>query len=284
MVPTPIDRPDLGLIRTYVTFLDGKGVGRPGYMDLDRSTLQVVAVSASPLLDVGQPGAFDESGVLPTCFVSLDDRHVLMYYVGYELGTQIRYRMLTGLAISEDGGESFRRYSQTPVLERSDAELLFRCGTFVLRESGKFRMWYIAGSSWTRVGDKDLPRYLIHSLESEDGLRWGGAGEIALDILDEDEHGFGRPWVFRENGAYRMFYSIRRRSVAAYRLGYAESADGREWIRRDAELGLDAGPDSYDRDAIMYAVPLDVDDRQYCFYNGNDFGREGFAVALREDR
>lgn len=283
MVPTPIDRPNLGVIRTYVTFLDAGGIGRPGYMDLDRTTLQVLEVSSSPLIDIGQPGAFDESGVIPTCVVPLDDRHTLMYYVGYELGARFRYRMLTGLAISEDGGESFRRYSQTPILERSDKELLFRCGTFVLREADRFRMWYIAGSEWAHVNGKDLPEYTIKYLESANGLAWEPEGALTLDITSPDEHGFGRPWVVRTLSGYRMFYSVRRKSFAAYRLGYADSADGRLWERRDENLGLDAGPDSFDDRAIMYAATIELNGLTYCFYNGNDYGRDGFAVAVRED-
>jgi hypothetical protein len=284
MVPTPVDRPDLGLIRTYVTFVDGKGVGRPGYVDLDRETLSVVSVSNKPLLDVGLPGTFDENGVTPTCVVSLDDRHLVMYYVGYELGTKIRYRLLSGAAISEDGGLTFRRYSQSPILERSDHELLFRCGPFVMPEAGKFRMWYIAGSGWTRINGNELPQYSIKYLESSDGLTWGPTGASAIEVSQADEHGLGRPWVLRtESGGYDMFYCVRRRSHAAYRLGHAESDDGLTWRRRDADLGLDAGPEPYDNKAIMYAAPIRVGNRTYCFYNGNDFGREGFAVAIRED-
>jgi hypothetical protein len=79
-----------------------------------------------------------------------------------------------------------------------------------------------------------------------------------------------------------MFYSIRRRSLSAYRLGYAESSDGRTWIRKDDKLDLDVSPGQFDSDAIMYAAPIDIDGRMYVFYNGNDFGRAGFAVAALE--
>ena len=283
MVPIPMDRPSDGIVRVYVTFCDSGGIGRPGYMDLDRRTLAVVRVSPRPLLDLGAPGTFDENGVLPTSVVAIDDRYHLMYYVGYELGTRIRYRMLTGVAISEDGGETFRRHSTVPVLERSPQELFFRCGTFVTRMDGRYRMWYIAGSGWVRIDGKDLPEYRIKQLDSEDGLVWGPEGNLALDITRDDEHGFGRPWVVRNEAGYRMYYSVRRKSFAAYRLGYAESSNGHDWIRKDEDIGLDVGPDDYDSRAIMYAAPLELGGRTYCFYNGNEFGRDGFAVAIRDD-
>jgi hypothetical protein len=31
----------------------------------------------------------------------------------------------------------------------------------------------------------------------------------------------------------------------------------------------------------MYAAVIDVDGRRYCFYNGDDFGRAGIALAER---
>ena len=57
----------------------------------------------APVLDIGQPGSFNENGVLACSVVDAGGNRVFMYYVGFELGTKIRYRLLTGLAISENG-------------------------------------------------------------------------------------------------------------------------------------------------------------------------------------
>ena len=98
--------------------------------------------------------------------------------------------------------------------------------------------------------------------------------------LGEDEHGFGRPWVIqRAPDHYQLYFSVRKISVAAYRLGYAESRDGINWVRKDTDMGLDVSPGSFDSDAIMFSAPVEVGGKTYCFYNGNDFGRDGFAVA-----
>ena len=35
-------------------------------------------------------------------------------------------------------------------------------------------------------------------------------------------------------------------------------------------------------DAIMYAAPIEIDGKLYVFYNGNNFGRDGFAAAVLE--
>ena len=283
MLPTPVLRDD-GSIRVYVTCCDEAMVGRPGYVDLSQEDpTRVLRVSREPLLDVGQPGAFDENGVAAVSVVRAGPAGWRMYFVGFELGTRIRYRLLAGLAESDDGA-TFRRVMRTPVLERSDAELYFRCGNQVVVEGNTHRMWYVAGSEWTEVNGKSMPVYAVKYLESGDGLHWANAGRPCLDISDADEHGFGRPWVMRADSGYEMFLSVRRRSVGAYRLGYATAPDGLAWTRRDHELGLDVSQDGFDSQAIMYSAVIETPAGRFLFYNGNDFGRDGFAVAVLESR
>ena len=101
-------------------------------------------------------------------------------------------------------------------------------------------------------------------------------------MRDSDEHGYGRPYVIRENGLYRLFYSIRRRSVAAYRLGYAESVDGINWRRLDDQLNFDVSMEGWDSEAVMYSAVITLEDKTYMFYNGNNFGETGFGVAMLE--
>lgn len=282
MLPTPLLIPELGIVRIFINCCDEAGVSRPGFVDVlpDAPTV-VVNRSSDPLMDIGHPGTFDENGVLCTSVLRAPDGRLYMYYVGFELGTRIRYRLLTGLAISEDNGVSFTRYSVTPVLERSPDELFFRCGPCVRLENGLFRMWYVAGSEWLVVGGKPMPRYCIKYLESMNGLEWGSTGRLVLDITREDEHGFGRPWVVQSAAGYAMYYSVRRKSFGAYRMGFATSLDALNWDRHDEDLGLDVEPGGFDSDAIMYAAVIYLDGKEVCYYNGNEFGRAGFGAAIR---
>jgi hypothetical protein len=283
MIPTPVRLND-DVIRVFVTFCDATGIGRPGYVDVSsKNPLQVLGVSQQPLLELGKPGTFDENGMLTCGVTDLGNGRMFMYYVGFELGTKIRYRLLTGLAISEDGGSTFSRFAPTPVLERSAEEVYFRGGPYCLYGPIRFRLWYVAGSEWIDLDGKSMPVYDIRYAESDDGIHWPDQGKVQIPITEPDEHGFGRPCVIaKPGGGYRMFYSVRRRSFGAYRLGYAESADGNAWVRMDEELNLDVTPDAFDSDAIMYAAPIEIDGKLYVFYNGNNFGRDGFAVAVLE--
>jgi hypothetical protein len=170
-----------------------------------------------------------------------------------------------------------------PVTDRSDAEPLNRTSAFVRRHEGRFQMWYVGGDAWTAVDGKPLPVYNMRFLESEDGIEWGPEGSVCMDFDRDDEHAFGRPWVWEEGGGLAMMYSVRTRSKD-YRLGLARSADGgRSWERHDDEVGIDVSAEGWDSEMIAYGSVVTVGDRTYLFYNGNARGKTGFGYAVREE-
>jgi predicted GH43/DUF377 family glycosyl hydrolase len=268
------------VIRVYCGFRDASGVGRAGYVDIDgHNPSRVVAVSADPVLDVGRPGTFDENGVIPCAVVRRDGRFY-MYYAGYQLGHKVRFLVLGGLAVSADGTK-FERVHEVPVTERTDDELYFRVIHCIFEDQGRWRTWYGGGREFVRDGERTLPVYDIRYMESPDGFTFPFTGSAVLTLATDDEHRVGRPQVIKTGDLYRMFYaagSIRH----GYRLGYAESADGFNWTRKDAELGIDVSADGWDSQMIAYPNPVQFGDRFYLFYNGNEYGRAGFGYAELE--
>lgn len=271
-------------IRVFVACLDEAKVGRVGYVDVSaRDPRQLLAVAERPALDVGAPGTFDDNGVNPLWLIEHEGR-LYLYYVGWQLGTRVRYYLFCGLAVSEDGGQSFARVSQAPLLDRADGELFVRTAPCVRREDGVWKMWYIGGDSWVEGRGKQLPRYGLRYLESDDPRRWRGPSRLVMDVRGGDEHGFGRPFIVRDavhdGGRYRMWYSVRTIS-AGYRLGYAESADGLAWERMDEAVGIAPSREGWDSEMVCYSFLQPTRYGIYLFYNGNDYGGTGFGVAVQ---
>src|SRR5574341_1199040 len=141
-VPTPL-MIDETTIRLYVAFLDQTKVGRVGFVDVDaRDPLKKLRISASPVLDIGDPGTFDDSGVTPMCIVP-HEKALYLYYTGWQNGVKVRYYLFTGLAISVDGGYQFTRLSRAPVLDRSDGELFIRTAAHVHAAEECWKIWYV---------------------------------------------------------------------------------------------------------------------------------------------
>jgi hypothetical protein len=96
--------------------------------------------------------------------------------------------------------------------------------------------------------------------------------------------------VINHGDRYHMWYCFRhsrdfRDGAGAYRIGYAESADGVAWRRMDDACGLDVAPTGWESTMTCYPSVFAVDDRIVMIYNGNSFGQTGFGYAvLEEDR
>lgn len=279
-LPTP-EILDTGLLRIYFAALDENRYGRIGHVDLDPDVpTRVVSEAAEPVLDVGQAGTFDDCGVNPSCLTNVSGRRCL-YYIGWQRCQRKPYQLFAGLA-QPDGRGGFCRVSSAPILDRTHAEPYLRSATSILHEEGQYRAWYVSALGWTEVQGTPYPNYVVRHAVSADGRHWSDGGPICIGHDSPDEFGIGRPWVVRDPEGYRMWYSIRSRS-APYRIGYAESADGLNWTRKDAEAGIVRSESGWDSEMICYPAVIDVHGRRLMFYNGNGHGRSGFGVAVLED-
>ena len=277
-VPTPLLRTD-NTIRVFVAFLDSAQIGRIGYVDVDAADpTRVLRVSAQPVLDIGADGMFDDNGVIPMCVVSFEDK-LYLFYTGWQLGHKVRYCLLTGLALSQDQGETFSRVSPVPVLERAEGETFVRSTPSIIRCGSQWKMWYIAGDKWIDDGGTKKPSYGLRYQESSSLTVWKNRGRPVFDPGTDDEFGLSRPCVYMEKTQYRMIYSVRSRS-AGYRLGYAESEDGLHWLRKDEEIGIDVSKSGWDSEMLCFGTVIGVGKKRYLFYNGNHYGKSGFGVAV----
>ena len=276
-VPNPVVQSDR--IRVFISLLDDEQIGRVGYVDLARADpTEVIGLSPDPVFDIGGAGMFDDNGVTASCVVDVDDKRYL-YYFGWQLGVHVRYYLFAGVATWNDDTGVFERLSEVPILDRVDGERFIRSAPFVFSDGDRHEMWYVSGDEWINVQGKRVPSYDLRYVRSDDPLHWGEeAGIVCIEPELPDEYGFGRPYVRKERGSYRMWYSIRTRSMG-YRIGYAESDDGIDWERMDQDVGITVSDSGWDSEMLCFPSVVDVDGERYMFYNGNDFGATGFGVA-----
>jgi len=83
--------------------------------------------------------------------------------------------------------------------------------------------------------------------------------------------------LLKEGGLYKMWYCCRG---GLYRIGYAESSDGKRFQRMDNEVGLGVTPGAWDGDMVEYAFVFDYKKNRYMVYNGNDYGKTGLGLAV----
>lgn len=238
---------------------------------------KVIQISDKPILSPGKVGTFDDSGVSLSCMLTIKARKHL-YYLGWNLGVTVPWRNSIGLAIMNDNGQ-FERFSEAPLLDRHHVDPYSISYPFVLEDRGVYRMWYGSNLNWGKE-QRDMA-HLIKYAESEDGINWNRTGHIALHFKNDNEYAMSRPFVIKEDGIYKMWYSYRGQ---AYRIGYAESEDALNWTRMDEEVGIDVSESGWDSETIEYPYIFDHRGQRYMLYNGNGYGKTGFGLAVLETR
>lgn len=276
--PTPLVRAD-GTVRVFFSPRDAQNRSSIFFLDLavDGDRFEVLRVSDAPLLEPGQRGSFDDSGVTVSCVIADGDRR-LVYYLGWSLAVTVPFRNFIGLATARGDDATLTRLSPAPILDRSAIDPFTLGYPWVLRDGEQWRMWYGSHLSW---GERGLEmRHVIKEAHSRDGLSWERSGRVAIPLGQPPEFAVSRPCVLRDPDRFRMWYA---RRDPDYRIGYAESEDGSRWTREDGAFVLAGQAGGWDAESSTYPAVFDLRGGRYLLYNGNGYGRSGFGLARLEN-
>ncbi|MFN4972679.1 MAG: hypothetical protein ACK45I_02850 [Bacteroidota bacterium] len=280
--PTAIELKDR--IRIYFSARDKYGESLPTFIDVSKDNpSNILYEHKQPVLEKGRKGTFDENGIIPSYIVK-NEAKFYFYYAGWSRCQNVPYKNFTGLAISDDDGLTFKKYSEGPVIGMDVYNPLSATGPCIVKLNNEYRCIYSTGIDWIKINNKMEHTYLLRYASSNDGVNW----KFDTRNIIEAENEFMahcKPACFNENGIYHMWFSkrgshnFRESGNNSYRLGYATSTDFISWSRKDDECGIDVSENSWDSDMICYPNIIKINDKLIMFYNGNGFGKSGFGYA-----
>lgn len=268
----------------------GKFLSHVAFVDFDADMRNIIGISKHTVIELGRLGCFDEHGIFPINVLQEEDR-VLAYTTGWNRKISVPADAAIGLAISHDNGYTFQKHGNGPIMAASLHEPFLIGDACVAVYGGRYHMWYIHGTAWKKFVDSDQPErvYKIAHATSEDGMNWLREGrQIIADRLNADECQ-ALPTVFHRNEIYHMYFCYRQahdfrtQSDNSYRIGYAYSDDLVNWKRDDSNAGIDVSEDGWDSQMQCYPHVFKSGEIVYMLYNGNEFGRSGFGLAVLDE-
>ena len=269
----------------------GKYLSHVSFVDMDKEFKKILRISNETVIPLGKLGCFDEHGIFPMNVVRSEDK-ILAYTTGWNRRVSVSADASIGLAVSDDNGLTFKKRGDGPILSASLNEPFLVCDAFVAIFQNVFHMWYIYGTRWIKDIREESPQrvYKIVHATSADGIVWEREGKpIISDVLNENECQ-ALPTVFEYNSRYHMFFCFREATgfrkikEKGYRIGYAYSDDLNNWTRADEEAGIQRSQDGeWDSDMMCYPHIFHCEGKVYMMYNGNEFGRYGFGLAVLEN-
>lgn len=269
---------------------NGKFISHIRFVDFDKEFKSVLNISKHPVFGPGKLGCFDEHGVFPLNVLKHGDK-ILGYSNGWTRRVSVSVETGIGYAESTDGGNSFQRIADGPVMSASTKEPVLVGDPFVKFFDKQFHMWYLFGLGWKKYSTDAPPDriYKIGHATSPDGINWNKEEGIKIisDKLGEDECQ-ALPTVALFEGKYHMIFcyrssfDFRKNKNNGYRIGYAYSTDLKNWVRADEQAGIDVSETGWDSDMQCYPHIFEVNGKLYMLYNGNEFGKHGFGLAVLE--
>ena len=286
--PTPLLL-NQDVVRVYIATRPQRGadlqyVSYPAYVDLNRHNLkQVVGVAKESLLPLGGVGAFDEFGIMPSSVVEHGNMH-FMFYTGWTRMSSVPYIVNIGMAVSRDGGTTFQKIADGPLLGLTFKEPYLVNSPTVKIINGVWHMWYLTGIKWLPNDGKPESVFQIAHATSHDGISWDRDGKLIVPAVLEDECQDIFMPVWRDGKWHAIFghrkpQGFRTEFASMYRMGYASSTDMLNWVRDDKYIGVFPGGSAWDSEMQCSSQLFELDGRLLLFYCGNHFGRDGFGIA-----
>lgn len=270
--------------RIYYSARTKDVVSLPFYIDVEAGNPQnILHIPDKPLAVPGAAGTFDETGITMTSIVQVGNVKYL-YYCGWNKRATVPYALSIGVMVVKDDGKLYKKMFDGPIMDRSKYNPIAVSAPFVIYDDGIFKMWYITFTQWKVYDGRMEPTFVIKYATSDNGIDWNTSDKVCFNSTYDGES-FARPWVLKDNGIYKMWFSsrgpvgYREKGGQHYMVEYAESVDGENWQRQPNKAGISTSETGWDSEMLAYASVIKHNDIYYMLYNGNNFGKTGFGYA-----
>jgi hypothetical protein len=248
------------------------------YVDFNIKTLKIIDKSSKPIFVFGEPNSFYSHGVSIGNLYRQNDKDYILF-MGWNIkenqhwrGDIGRLELKNNIDLSLSPNQSF-----LTIDSEDKVSLSYPC---VIFHQGIYKMWYGSTITWETENGEML--HVIKYATSIDGENWQKLG-IAIPYQLGQAQAFSRPTVIIDKFGYHMWYSYRSGNSTKYRIGYSHSDDGLMWQRKHDEVGIDVSKDGWDNEMICYPFVFEHNKKRYMLYNGNEFGKDGFGIAVLEN-
>ncbi|WP_405120869.1 hypothetical protein [Pseudomonas leptonychotis] len=265
------------IYRVFFSGRDENNRSSVGAVDIDLVRREVINEHCLPFFEHGPAGSFFADGVsIGNCYEVNGVRYML--FMGWQSPENGHWRgdigrliVTSDLTLELDTLEPFMGCDPVDPISLSYPWVQ-------ARPTSGFDMWYGSTLTWD-AGNGEMLHVIQHA-GSDDGQHWQRTGltvpyEIGL------AQAFSRPTVVQSlDGLREMWFSYRNGSGEKYRIGYATSDDGLNWVLELDKSGITVSDSGWDSEMIEYPFVFDHAGSRYMLYNGNGYGKTGFGLAV----
>jgi len=264
--------------RVFFSSRDRQQRSSIGAVDIDIITKEIITEYDTPFFTHGSADSFYSHGVSIGNAYSVDEV-TYIGFMGWRNPSGEHWFGEIGRLIVEDD-LTLSLDSEAPIISLDESDPISLSYPWVLKDTNKYKMWYGSTVKWDAGNGEML--HVIKYAESDDGHRWVKTKHEVPYKLGVYQ-AFSRPTIVKDALGYRAWFSYRSGTGETYRIGSTNSLDGLSWDNPVATNVLGVSPSGWDSEMVEYPYVMQHHGRTYMFYNGNEYGKSGFGLAVLEE-
>lgn len=249
-----------------------------GFIDIDILTREIKKISNETTFKYGTDESFYSHGVSIGNIYRVDEKDYILF-MGWQIRNGGHWRGDIGRLLLKDEAK-LSLAPKNAFMSCDDEDKVSLSYPWVMYDEGIYKMWYGSTDNWSSSNGEMV--HVIKYATSKDGISWRKHG-LAIPFEIGVAQAFSRPTVFKDSDGYHMWFSYRSGDGTKYRIGYAHSFDGLKWDRKK-DSGIDVSITGWDNEMICYPFVFEHKGKKYMLYNGNDYGKTGFGLAVLENQ
>lgn len=262
------------IYRIFYSSRDNSNKSTVTFVDIDIIKNRIIYVNRKPVFEYGCQDSFFSHGVSIGNEYTIGGKKYILF-MGWHIRGNDHWRGDIG-RLRLENNDKLCLDPQTPFLVTDEIDPISLSYPWIIYDNDIYKMWYGSTVKWDAGNGEML--HVIKYATSIDGNEWQKHGD-AIPYKIGEAQAFSRPSVIKDNNGYHMWFSYRSGGGTKYRIGYAKSSDGLNW-ERYSDSGIDVSLDGWDSEMICYPFVFDHKGERYMLYNGNDYGKAGFGIAV----
>ncbi|WP_200159975.1 glycoside hydrolase family protein [Francisella philomiragia] len=265
--------------RVFFSGRDSSNKSSVGYVDIDILKHEVVSCCDEVVFKNGPEDSFYSHGVSIGNMYEVDTKNYIQF-MAWQIRNNSHWRGDIGRLSIDANLEKITLDPNCVYIGCDNEDSISLSYSCVLYDDGIYKMWYGSTVDWNSENGEMI--HVIKYATSHNGEQWQKHG-LAIPYEIGVAQAFSRPTVVRDSYGYHMWFSYRSGDGTKYRIGYAHSNDGISWDRKQ-DSGIDVSERGWDSEMICYPFVFDHKGKRYMLYNGNDYGKTGFGLAVLENK
>jgi len=268
------------IYRVFFSGRDKENRSSIGYVDIDIVKQIVIDTCKNVIFKYGEEESFYSHGVSIGNLYEVENKKYIQF-MAWQIRNGDHWRGDIGRLSVNDDLKSMKLNPKDIYLKCDKEDQVSLSYPWIMFDENIYKMWYGSTLNWSSENSEMV--HVIKYATSEDGHNWKKHG-LAIPYEIGVAQAFSRPTVLKNENGYHMWFSYRSGDGTKYRIGYANSLDGGKWNRKE-DSGITVGlKDEWDANMVCYPFVFTHKGQTYMLYNGNEYGKHGFGLALLEEK